>query len=53
MINFIKKRTFAIIEKIDEELETLTNDFFDRRDDSITLLQKIGVIRGLLVDINI
>ena len=46
-------RTYKIIEKVDENLETLHNLFFEEQDDVLQIVKKIDEIRGLLLDLYI
>ncbi|MBD8071037.1 YaaR family protein [Bacillus sp. PS06] len=44
-------RTLHLVEKVDQELLTLTKDLVDQEKDSINILDKIGEIKGLLIDL--
>lgn len=44
-------RTYTIIEKIDNKLDSLHQMFMEEQADSLEILNKIGEIRGLLLDL--
>ncbi|HEY3364373.1 MAG TPA: YaaR family protein [Symbiobacteriaceae bacterium] len=45
-----EQRTLVTIRRVDEELEKLTNLVLDQEKDHLAILDKIGEIRGLLLD---
>ena len=46
-----RHRIFAIVKKVDTELETLTREVLKQQKDNINVLAKLDDIRGLLLDI--
>ncbi|MGF7058432.1 YaaR family protein [Brassicibacter mesophilus] len=46
-----RHRVYAIIERVDEELEGLTKDVLSKEKDNIKILKRIDDIRGLILDI--
>jgi uncharacterized protein len=44
-------RTLHLVENVDKELLGLTKDMVDQEKDSIDILNKIGEIKGLLIDL--
>lgn len=60
MVKFSKKnvldkrgrhRIYAIIKRVDKDLEDLTKDVLDKEKDNIKILKKLDDIRGLILDI--
>jgi len=46
-----RHRVFAVVKKINEELELLTKDVLNGEKDNIKILQRLDDIRGLILDI--
>jgi len=46
-----RHRVYAIIKKVDEELEGLTEDVLAKEKDNIKILKRLDDIRGLILDI--
>lgn len=46
-----KHKVYSIVKKIDKELEELTEMVLKGEGDNIKILSKLGIIRGLLLDI--
>lgn len=46
-----RHRVYAIVKKVDEELESLTNSLLKNEKNTIGVLGKIDNIRGMLIDI--
>jgi len=46
-----RHRVYAIIKRVDEELEGLTKDVLSKEKDNIKILKRIDDIRGLILDI--
>lgn len=46
-----QSKSYQLLKKVDEKLEALTETFFDKESEQVTLLGKMGEIRGLLVDL--
>jgi uncharacterized protein YaaR (DUF327 family) len=45
-----RHRTFVTVKKVNEELEALTKEVLNNEKDNIKILNKIGDIRGLILD---
>lgn len=45
------QRVFVLVRKIDEHLEKLTAEILNQQEEEINLLERLGEIRGLLVDL--
>ncbi len=46
-----RHRVYAIVRKIDDELEKLTREILSAEKDNLAILQSLGEIRGLILDI--
>lgn len=46
-----RRRLFIIVDRIDEQLEQLTQMVIDKQDTTLDLASKLDEIRGLLLDI--
>lgn len=46
-----KKKIFNVIKKINERLDELTNIFINKEIDKLQVLEKLGEIKGLLIDL--
>lgn len=46
-----RHRVYAVIKKVNEELELLTRDILSAEKDNIKILQRLDDIRGLILDI--
>lgn len=46
-------KEYSVVRKINEELESLTQQTLDDQKDNLTILDQLGTIRGLLIDLMI
>ena len=46
-----RQKVFTLVRKIDEKLAELTEDVRTGQDKQLSILEKHGIIRGLLVDL--
>lgn len=46
-----RHRIYSLVEKVDKELEELTDIFMDKQQDKLALVAKVDEIRGLLIDV--
>lgn len=46
-----RHRIYSLVEKVDKELEELTDMFMDKQQDKLALVAKVDEIRGLLIDV--
>ena len=46
-----RHRMYAVVKKVDEQLELLTHDVLSHEKDNIKILQRLDDIRGLILDI--
>lgn len=47
-----RHRVYAIVKKVNEDLETLTQEVLKEEKDNLLILQKLDDIRGLILDIS-
>jgi uncharacterized protein YaaR (DUF327 family) len=48
-----RHRVYALVVKIDEELDNLTEEILSSEKDNLAILQKLDDIRGMLLDLTL